>query len=1517
VGLEKATTQSGITSDDEIEFTLSSNENLDASTVTTADFSAVNGTVVQVTGSGTTFTVEVTADAEGEVTISPSETFSVSDPAGNAQTTAGGSDRTVRYNLPAEMTLGLPGSQAATTEANPISFELKADKALDPASVTASDFSVANGTNIQVSGSGDTYTITVDAVAGGAVTLSKSGTFEVTDIYTTTSTDVTGDPSVTYEAAIVILSTASGQADFTNQTPVNFTVTSSKDLDAATVTTPDFDVTGGTVSAVTGSGRTFNVEVEATDEGPVQLSAAPGFEVKDDFGVAQASVAGTPSVTYDVSAPVFTLVSNPAASSQDRDPEFAFSANETVTNVECRLDSTDEEDWEPCSSPKTIQDIALGDHIFEVRADDRAGNQGSRLPYSWTVVASTISASAEEQTVFTRGGNPVEIAVLASDTEGGTLAYSLQSSTGNGSVSSFITTGNRVSGQYQTGDGFTGNDTVTIRVRNQSTGSYQDVTFIVVIKPKTVLLGGPGVGGSSALTNDNTPTVTFDAVSGPNDGSVAGAGFSCRLNNQPLPAADCATGSWTPGSALPDGSYKFEVRAFTGSNTDDGFQKAEFTVDTILPEEPFLVGPQGLTNNRELEYLVTPPEGSAECRLIGPGASNPAFEACTSPVSYPNVADGTYTFETRTVDGAGNRSSVSSLTVEVDTVVDVTITQEPTAEFRLVDTTIEFESTEDPDVTYSCSLASDNPLYEENGGANSPLFEGVACNSGSIEIEPLRANGSHTFTVEATDQAGNKTIDTVTWTQANTAPAVPSPLETVEATDSVEVNLGSTDADNDTLGYSVLGINTVDNGAGSCPEGTPVPGGCVGEVDQANGEVTFFAGAESAGTYEIEFEVSDDREGGLSEGTATVRVQPGTVIVDEPRTPFNDTTPTWTFESPSELQTFECSLDGGAFQACDGGSYTPETPLEDGTHSIAVRAVAEGDLKDPTPAQSAEIVVDTVAPDVSITDNPVEISNVADPEFAFTSTDGTAGFECSVDGGEFAECEAGDKVAALTDGDHTFAVRAIDPATNVGTEANYEWEVDLTDPAISIADGPDEGDWTNVRRPTWKIDDSDKNLLAGGSLRCRIDSLPWVENCPRNLAGTPGTFGASSNLNDGDHILTLESSDGAGNIGTYEAEFRVSTVTPAAFIELAPESPAGPNVEFEFTSGSDLGPIATFECRRANNGGSFSAWTECSSPYALEGLASGGWTLQVRAVDSAGNRSTGSFVASHTWSTNGTVPVAEITAVNASGGNAAFGFRSTNDPLATFECRLDGGNWAACVSPKTYTELPLGQRTFEVRAITQVGTTGDPDHHDWNVVAPPAADTSITRRPAAETTSVNATFEFASDDPIATFECKLDSGAWEACTSPAPYTGLAQGQHAFSVRATGSNGATDPTPAVHSWSVVSEIVDPIPAQLKASISAPKSVKAGKQMSLKVKVTNSGTEAARRANVCLEAPTALATVSGSSCKTVNVAAKGTATVSFNVKTRKGKKGKAKFKVAISYQADGGPKQASGRHTTVLK
>jgi hypothetical protein len=78
--------------------------------------------------------------------------------------------------------------------------------------------------------------------------------------------------------------------------------------------------------------------------------------------------------------------------------------------------------------------------------------------------------------------------------------------------------------------------------------------------------------------------------------------------------------------------------------------------------------------------------------------------------------------------------------------------------------------------------------------------------------------------------------------------------------------------------------------------------------------------------------------------------------------------------------------------------------------------------------------------------------------------------------------------------------------------------------------------------------------------------------------------------------------------------------------------------------------------------------------------------------------------------------------------SARFSFAS-NDDTATFECSLDGGNFAPCTPSTTYTDLRAGPHDFLVRAIDHAGNglaDATPAERTWTVVAqapPPASPT--------------------------------------------------------------------------------------------------------------------------------------------------------------------------------------------------
>jgi hypothetical protein len=167
---------------------------------------------------------------------------------------------------------------------------------------------------------------------------------------------------------------------------------------------------------------------------------------------------------------------------------------------------------------------------------------------------------------------------------------------------------------------------------------------------------------------------------------------------------------------------------------------------------------------------------------------------------------------------------------------------------------------------------------------------------------------------------------------------------------------------------------------------------------------------------------------------------------------IKDPTPTFGFTSDEPIgDTFQCSLDGGAFGPCSGPGQTHTTaPLADGEHTFRVRATDKAGNVDPTPAKRT-FTVDTDPPETSITSGPAAGSTISDPTptFGFTSDEPIGDtFQCRVDGAAFGPCSGPGQThttGPLADGWHSFRVRAIDKAGNVDpTAALRTFMVDTT-----------------------------------------------------------------------------------------------------------------------------------------------------------------------------------------------------------------------------------------------------------------------------------------------------------------------------------------------------------------------------------------------------------------------------------------------------------------------------------------
>ena len=106
----------------------------------------------------------------------------------------------VGFGVQRRQAFGRAAGQPLLANAGPIAFTLAASEALDPATVDASDFDVANGTASVVC-SGSACAISVTPAGQGVVSIAPSASFSVADLAgNTTATADGSDRSVTYDS---------------------------------------------------------------------------------------------------------------------------------------------------------------------------------------------------------------------------------------------------------------------------------------------------------------------------------------------------------------------------------------------------------------------------------------------------------------------------------------------------------------------------------------------------------------------------------------------------------------------------------------------------------------------------------------------------------------------------------------------------------------------------------------------------------------------------------------------------------------------------------------------------------------------------------------------------------------------------------------------------------------------------------------------------------------------------------------------------------------------------------------------------------------------------------------------------------------------------------------------------------------------------------------------------------------------------------------------------------------------
>lgn len=337
------------------------------------------------------------------------------------------------------------------------------------------------------------------------------------------------------------------------------------------------------------------------------------------------------------------------------------------------------------------------------------------------------------------------------------------------------------------------------------------------------------------------------------------------------------------------------------------------------------------------------------------------------------------------------------------------------------------------------------------------------------------------------------------------------------------------------------------------------------------------------------------------------------------------------------------------------------------------------------------------------------------------------------------------------------------------------------EPDTSILTGP--SGFTNTRTPTFSFGSNQDQV----EYMCRIDGERFAKCGPSFVTPT---------LDDGAHTFTVFARSNGHTPDTTPAgrNFIVDATPPDTHIASGPSGPTNdstPSFAFNASEGG-----ATFQCRV--DGGAFAP---CTSVKTLGPLSDGNHVFYVSAIDRAHN--VDKSPASHQFSVDTKAPVTTITGGPSGLTNdrtPSFSFNS-NEPGSSFQCKVDGGSFGNCSSPRVTSSLGDGLHTFLVRAIDRVGNVdASPASRSFTVDATPP-NTTITGGPSGTTSDTTPTFTFRSSESGGSFHCKVDNGPLVPCNSPRTTAALANGAHSFSVRATDNAANTDATPAVRSFTV--------------------------------------------------------------------------------------------------------------------
>jgi large repetitive protein len=459
-------------------------------------------------------------------------------------------------------------------------------------------------------------------------------------------------------------------------------------------------------------------QIPTTCESPTSYSGLGdgihSFAVRAIDSVGNAGVAATFQWTVDQTAPIARIVdvSPAAAVSNVSSKAFTFAANES-SSFECSVDNGP---FASCTSPVNLSGLDDGNHWFEVRATDAAGNLGAGASYSWSIDTAAPAVTIASVNPAQGATNANSVFADFNVSEPSTMFYSWDGGTST-----------EFSGSFSISDVADGAHSLVVYATDAAGNRSADVVLSWTVDRSLPVLSFGAITPAGSVINSTSLTAEVN--------SSKSATLNVSLNHMSLGQAVSPISL----SNLTEGSYVLSVTATDSVGNVSAPISHAFVVDLTAPTVSLAAtntaNPSNSDNN---SFNFTASEAvEFECNLDEAG-----FSSCVSPHSASGLADGSHSFQIRATDAAGNVSATASYSWVVDTRAPVTTLA---ASQTGNDVSFTIFADESP-VTFSCGL---------NSGPNS------ACGS-SVSYSNL-ADGDYTFVAQATDAAGN-TGTIASWT---------------------------------------------------------------------------------------------------------------------------------------------------------------------------------------------------------------------------------------------------------------------------------------------------------------------------------------------------------------------------------------------------------------------------------------------------------------------------------------------------------------------------------------------------------------------------------------------------------------------------------------------------------------------------------------------------------------------------------------------------------------------------------